>query len=118
MIQQTSTRRSRRDFLKAGTAAAGVVLAGGLSVGRSAHAAGAERIRVALIGCGGRGNGAVRNCMDADPAIQLVAVADAFPRQAQGSAQALRDERKDRVDLPTTGCSWAWTPTAGRSTAA
>lgn len=94
------TSPSRRDFLKGSTATlAGLGLAGGLSIARSAHAAGAEVIKAALIGCGGRGNGAIENCMEADPAIKVIAVADAFEKQAKGAAARLR-QKGDRVDLP------------------
>ena len=57
----SDTRKpSRRDFLKGSTAAvASAALAGGLNVGRTAHAQGSGVIKVALIGCGGRGTGAV-----------------------------------------------------------
>ena len=89
---------SRRNFLKGTTAmAAGLALGG---IARTAHAAGSDKIKVALIGCGGRGSGAIRNCMDADPAIQVVAVADAFENQAKNAAKNLIRERPDRVDIP------------------
>ena len=92
---------SRRDFIKSTSAvAAGLAVTGGLGIARSAHAAGDSKIKVALIGCGGRGNGAIRNCMDADPAIQVVAVADAFEGPAQGTARNLRRDNKDRVNIP------------------
>jgi myo-inositol 2-dehydrogenase / D-chiro-inositol 1-dehydrogenase len=96
-----SKTASRRAFLKQSTAAAaGVALAGQLSIARSAHAAGQEAIKVALIGCGGRGNGAVNDCLNADPAVRVIAVADAFEDRAQGAANRLRGQFKDRVDLP------------------
>ena len=89
---------SRRNFLKGTTAAAaGLALS---SLARTAHAAGSDKIKVALIGCGGRGNGAIRNCLDADPAIHVVAVADAFEGQATNAARSLKRERPDRVDIP------------------
>ena len=92
---------SRRDFLKKSTiAAAGAALAGQFSVARMAHGAGADVIKVALIGCGGRGNGAANDCLNADPAVKIVAVADAFEDRATGAARRLRDQFKDRVDLP------------------
>jgi myo-inositol 2-dehydrogenase / D-chiro-inositol 1-dehydrogenase len=89
---------SRRDFLKASTVA-GIALAGGLSVQRSAYAAGSERIRVALIGCGGRGRGAAANCLGADPSIRIVALADAFEQPAQFALHELSKIGKDRVDV-------------------
>jgi predicted dehydrogenase len=32
-----------------------------------------------VLGCGGRGSGAVMNCLEADDGVEIVAVADAFP---------------------------------------
>ncbi len=96
-------RASRRDFLRtSSTAFAGAALVGGLSVARGAHAAGSEQIKVALIGCGGRGNGAVVDCLTADPAVKVIAVADAFEQRAQTTAERLRkhNEFASRVDLP------------------
>jgi myo-inositol 2-dehydrogenase / D-chiro-inositol 1-dehydrogenase len=90
---------SRRTFLMGTTAAAaGLTLAG---FARTAHAAGSDKIKVALIGCGGRGSGAIRNCLDADPAIHVVAVADAFEGPAKHAAKSLAGEHPDRVDIPS-----------------
>jgi predicted dehydrogenase len=92
---------SRREFLKGSAAVVtGATLASQLNVSRMAHAAGTEQIKVALIGCGGRGNGAVRDSLHADPAVKVIAVADAFEAKAQNTAKALRKEFADRVDLP------------------
>ena len=92
---------SRRDFLKASTAAAaGAALASHVNIARTAHAAGSDQIKVALIGCGGRGNGAIRDCLGADPGVKVIAVADAFEDRAKGTANSLKKEFPDRVDLP------------------
>ena len=92
---------SRRDFLKASTAAAaGIALAGGFNLARSAHAAGSDVIKVALIGCGGRGSGAIQDCLAADPGVRVLAVADAFENRAKGAARMLREKHADRSDLP------------------
>lgn len=90
---------NRREFLAVSAVATGAALAGGLSVARTAHAAGSDVIKVALIGCGGRGNGAVNDCMNADPGVKVIAVADAFEDRARGTAERLR-KLGDRVDLP------------------
>ena len=95
---------SRRDFLKRSTAVtAGAVLAGGLGldVARTAHAQGSGQIKVALIGCGGRGSGAIVNCLDADEAIRVVAVADAFENKARGCVERLRKSKHaNRAEIP------------------
>ena len=59
-----SKQANRRDFLKGTTAAAaGIALAGGLNLARAAHAAGSDELKIALIGCGGRGTGAAAQCL-------------------------------------------------------
>ena len=53
---------NRREFLKTSAAAGAVVSAAGANL---FAAGGNEVIKVGLIGCGGRGTGAVRNILDA-----------------------------------------------------
>ena len=53
-------------------------MAGTLSIARSAHAAGSDMMKIALIGCGGRGSGAVGHCFKASKGVKLVAMADMF----------------------------------------
>ena len=66
---------SRRDFMR-GTAAVSLA-ATGLGFSR-AFAAGSDTIRVGLIGCGSRGTGAIRNCVDSSPNVEVVALGDLF----------------------------------------
>jgi hypothetical protein len=99
-MMSDKTNASRRDFLKGTTVAAGVAVAGQIPIARMAHAAGSDVIKAVLIGCGGRGNGAVENSLDADPGVKVIAVADAFEDRATGTARRLREKRKDRIDLP------------------
>jgi len=92
---------NRRDFLKRSSAAvAGTALAGGLSIARTAHAAGSDVIKVALIGAGGRGTGAVSQQMGADKNVKLIAVADAFENRANGAVANLKKRHGDQVDVP------------------
>ena len=46
-------------------------------------AAGSDRIRVGIVGCGNRGTGAARNCIESSPGIKIVALADVFSDQVQ-----------------------------------
>ena len=92
---------TRRDFLKgSGTTVAGLTLAGGLGIARSAHAAGDDEIKIALIGCGGRGNGAAHNCLGSNDNVKIVAVADAFEDRARGAADSITKAFPEKSDIP------------------
>ena len=92
----SDTRHSRRDFLRGTTtAAAGIALASGLNISRAAHAAGSEQLKVALIGCGGRGTGAAHDCLGASEDVKIIAVADAFEDQATVAAKTLNKTFKE-----------------------
>lgn len=96
---------SRRDFL-ATTATAATTAA--LTI-PAVHAAGAnDIIKVALVGCGGRGGGAALNILNADPGVKLWAVCDIFadriePKLAEFRA-AEKGKYKDRIDVPAERC--------------
>lgn len=66
---------TRRRFLKAGATLSALPL---LGTWTPAYAAGTDRIKIGLVGCGWRGIGAVRNCLEADPSVQLWALGDVF----------------------------------------
>lgn len=94
---------SRRNFCKnASMAAAGGMLLGALPAGASAFAAGSDTLKVALIGCGGRGTGAANQALQADPGAQLVAMADAFRDRLDESYERLakRYVDTDQVNVP------------------
>jgi predicted dehydrogenase len=74
----------RRDFVK--TAAATGAALGAAGILPAVHAQGDDTIKVALVGCGGRGTGALGNCLKAGEHLGLkmkvVATADAFKEKA------------------------------------
>jgi len=55
--------------------------------------AGQERIRVGVVGCGGRGTQAVVNLMQADANVELAAMGDIFEDKLEASLKNLRDPR-------------------------
>jgi predicted dehydrogenase len=94
-----STDTTRREFLKT-SAIAGGALAAELSVLANAHAQqNNETIRVGLVGCGGRGSGAVEQCLRADNNVRLVAVADAFRDRAESLLTRLRNNQAVRAKV-------------------
>jgi predicted dehydrogenase len=93
---------SRREFLKTGaTAASLTTLAAGSS---HVFAAGSDRIRVGLIGCGVRGTGAAMNCVLSSPGVEIVALGDVFADQADRALQRLKDNSQPRE----WSCSREW----------
>jgi predicted dehydrogenase len=82
-------------------APAAAAAATGLSVARSAHAAGSDLIRIALVGCGGRGTGAATEALKTKANVKLVAMADAFQDYLDNSLRAIRSRvGKEKVDVP------------------
>jgi len=84
-MSTTSSGGSRRGFLKSSTAAAAAT--GVLSAAAPAlYAAEDNTIQLALVGCGGRGTGAVANAFAVDNGpLKLVAMADVFQKNLDGS---------------------------------
>ncbi len=100
MSETTKHVSSRREFLKhTGQIAAATTLAG-MAVPR-VHAAEDNTIRVALIGCGGRGTGAAANAMAVEQGpTKLVAMADVFENRLQNSFNSLKGQFAAQVDVP------------------
>ena len=101
MVEQEkteSTGYSRRDFIKTAATGTAAVLAGKNAI---FAASGTRKIKVALLGCGGRGRGALGNCIEASRQIQnldleVVATADWFKNNAEVEGQ--------KYNLPASKC--------------
>jgi predicted dehydrogenase len=88
----------RREFLRSAGLAA---LAGGLArVQAPVPALGDAEIRIALVGCGGRGIGAAAQALRTRGRSRLTALADAFPDRLDLAADALRKQFGDRAVVP------------------
>ena len=88
----------RRDFIKTGATATAVAAVGGL-MSSPVHAAGNDKIKIGLVGCGGRGSGAVRDNFAADGQTVLHAVGDVFESKVKSQAEAYKKQHGDRVEL-------------------
>ncbi|TWT49893.1 Glycosyl hydrolase family 109 protein 1 precursor [Thalassoglobus neptunius] len=101
-MSNSSNDTTRRSFLKS-TAEAGTAMAlmSGFSGKAGLYAAGDEKIRVGLVGCGGRGSGAANQALNADPNAVLVAMGDAFPEKIESSIKSLKAQKAiaDRVQV-------------------
>ena len=100
--QPTNSATSRRDFLK--TSAAGAAVLGGLSIARSAHAAGDAAVKIGMIGCGGRCSGAAAQSLKAGPHVKLVAMYDVFEDRLQTRRKMLKQSKPDQVLVDDDHC--------------
>ncbi len=99
--QRKSHELTRRDFIKT-TAALGVTtFAAGTN---TIFAAGSDTIRVGLIGCGRRGTGAVKDCIESSKGVELVAMGDLFKDQLDKSLADLKKNIPDKVKVTTETC--------------
>ena len=89
MGEAKGSNKSRRGFLQeTGRIATSSALASGLL--SRVYAAENNTIKVALVGCGGRGTGAAVNALSVkNGPIQLVAMADVFPERLESSYKEL-----------------------------
>jgi predicted dehydrogenase len=85
----SSPELTRRDVLRAASLVSLATLAGrgGVFAGQSS-----ERIRVGLIGSGGRGTDAAVNCVDASPDVVITAIGDLFPDMIEKSVAQLKQK--------------------------
>jgi myo-inositol 2-dehydrogenase / D-chiro-inositol 1-dehydrogenase len=98
---QSSARSSasRRDFLKtSGTLLAGSALLG--QIAARSYAGEDNTIKIALVGCGGRGTGAAAQALGTKGPTKLWAMADVFDNRLQPSLDALSKQLPKQVDVP------------------
>jgi hypothetical protein len=100
MSAPTPESSTRRDFLSTtGRLAAVSALAG--TAMPQVHAGGTDTIKIALVGCGGRGGGAANNALSVPNAqIELVAVADVFAKKPADAVEALKEQHAGKVNVP------------------
>ncbi len=100
MNESPSGVSSRREFLHSSGRIAATSALAAMSVPR-VHAAEDNTIRVALIGCGGRGTGAAANALSVQNGpVKLVAMADVFENRLKGSHKRLAEQLGNKVDVP------------------
>lgn len=101
-MNQKPNSSSRRDFVKTSSLLAGGILAAPLISKANYFSGVADTIKIALIGCGGRGTGAAVQALSTKQNVQLVAMADAFKDRLDSSynniVEALED-KKSRVQV-------------------
>ena len=98
-MSEEKTNQSRRDFLKTSAVAISATVASNL-INNAAYAAGSDEIRIGLVGCGGRGTGAVENAFNSAQGVKLVAMGDAFKDRLEESKATLAKKNADKIEVP------------------
>jgi len=94
---------SRRHFLKTSTRAASVA-ALTASLQTKAYAAGSNEMKIGLIGCGGRGAGAVVSALTVNPSAKLTALAEAFGDRLESTRKSLKQRMANRIAVDDDHC--------------
>ncbi len=111
MQNDASRNASRREFVKQGSLLAGGLIAAPLLSRANFFSGADDTIRVALVGCGGRGTGAATQALLSKQNVKLVAMADAFRNNLDNCYKSLVAELetasdgnppklKNRIDVP------------------
>ncbi len=97
-----STHSTRREFLATSTRAlAGTALAAAaVTTPRPGYCAEENTVKVALVGCGGRGTGAAANALATQGPVKLWAVADVFEHRLETSLHSLSAKHASQVFVP------------------
>ena len=100
MTPSQTSDRSRRDFLKTSAVLSAGAVLGPLAAG-NLYAGASDTIRVGLVGCGGRGTGAARDCVKSSAGVQIVAMGDVFAdRLASSHANLTKQIDAASFDVP------------------
>src|SRR5829696_5832599 len=100
------SNKSRRKFIRQSSLLAGGLLTAPVLSRANYFAGSPGSIKIALVGCGGRGTGAAMQALQSKQDVKLVAMADAFRDRLDLCYKKLTDDSsgaenvKARVDVP------------------
>ena len=107
MNKPFSGNNSRRDFVKGSSLLAGGILAAPLLSRANFFSGSDDTIKIAVVGCGGRGTGAAMQALSSKQNVKIVAMADAFKDNLDSCHKSLTEEINNsigelakRLDVP------------------
>lgn len=90
---------NRRSFVKKTTIGAGALLAVPYSVDAMVNVGNVKKLKLCVVGCGGRGTGAAVQALRADKDVELVAMADAFQDTLDNSLKSIKEELDGEIKV-------------------
>ncbi len=94
-MKKETDSQSRRLFIKKTSLAAGGILAMPILSKANYFSGSSDVIKIALVGCGGRGTGAAVQALSTKQNVQIVAMADAFSDRLDSSYSNISDALKE-----------------------
>ncbi len=98
-----ASKKSRRDFVRnSALFTGGALLLPNMQMNAMVNVSNDKKLKIALVGCGGRGTGAAVQALNADDNVELVAMADAFEDRLKDSFANISKEMGDtkKVNVP------------------
>jgi hypothetical protein len=100
---------TRRDFIKTSVPILSGLGAATLASGTSRiFAAGSDKVRIGLIGCGGRGIHDTTKCLNSAENVELVAMGDLFKDRLDRCRRTLKRNLSDKVKVTEDTCFVGW----------
>lgn len=91
---------TRRGFIGTSSAALGAAAAAGtFGLNQGVFGAESSKLKIALVGCGGRGTGAATQALSTEGDIELVAMADAFRDRLDSSLNNIQERFENKVSV-------------------
>ena len=103
MNKNKKTSKSRRKFVKATTTTTAGLLTMSSPLQSMVHLGVDPTLKIALVGCGGRGAGATVHALTADENVELIAVADVFQDRIDGALDAINNHfnGENTIEIPS-----------------
>ncbi len=91
---------NRRNFVKTVAAISPIIAFPSISFAGKSFSQNEQKVRVGIIGCGGRGTADLINCLNSAPNVELVAMGDLFEDHLKTSYATVKEKAADKVNVP------------------
>jgi len=101
MNKSSNINLSRRGFLKTSAAASLAAMTTGLN---KIYAAGSDKLKIGVLGCGGRGIYDSTNCVNSAENVEIVAIGDLFQDRIDGFLDYYKQNLPDKITVTPETC--------------
>ena len=92
-------KESRRNFVKKTAIISTGSLATSLPVEAFANVSENKKLKISVVGCGGRGSGAIVQALEADDNVEIVSMADVFADRIERSINGIKEHFGDKKKI-------------------